>query len=596
MGHYITRWLGSGHTISRSVTLGFTALVAVFEIIAIPCIMTEQRFSVLLGIYCAIAGICLAVSIVHFIRSNGWKCYSFRLQIKKKSLLAILFVLIFMQMFLSSYLCHTDADDGYFVTISNIAVEKDQICLDGDIVYNGISVEKPSFRPEIAAWELFLAGLAKLFMIHPAVLAHTVMPFLLIALCYVAVYELMGRFIKDRDRLALFMIFYGLLNLFGGYSIYSSGSFLLLRIWQGKAMLVNYAFPVLLGSCVEIYRKEDTWRTWIWNVAVAVAGMAFTVVGLYLMPVYYIVVGIPYVVQKLFKRDWKRLGQVVGRAFLTMLPVIAFVLYIFVRFMTSEGGRSYSQAAVVEWQTVFEQTMGQGACFVLFLVALLYFYIKKPEKDMSFICCGMTVTLFATFLNPLFCSFVSSYVTGADVYWRLYWMLPIYYAISYVLTVFLDGIYGFRRYVSFLLVVMIVLQSGQYMYKDGLYFADHGNRYKIPDEVINVSGRLIEKGGSPVCLFSEDISYYVRQYTSEIAVVKARGMSTSEEQIKNTDKDLGWLYDQIYNQYNLGSEEVAELLDMLGVDYVYMRADLGAVEGREAVDGYGYLYPVASLK
>lgn len=597
IGHFITIWLRMEFTKCRSVTLGFTALVALFEVIAIPCIMTEQKFSVLIAIYGVIVVVGLLAAIVFFVKNTQWKKYPFAIKQLRKPAFWIVAVLIFGQMFLSSYLCHTDADDAYFVAISNMAVENNQICLDGDLAYNGMLIEEnPSFRPEVAAWELFVALIAGIFSIHPAILVHTVMPFVLIALCYMAVFELAGKFTKNKDKLMMFMVVYALFNLFGGYSIYSSGCFLLLRIWQGKAMLVNYAFPVFLSSCIEVYQKRDLWRNWIWNVIIVIAGMAFTVVGLYLMPIYYVVAGIPYIAKKAVKKDGKRCGQVCLRAFLTMLPVILFDVYVFVRVMTSKTGQSYSQTATVSWDSVFEMTMGQGCCFVLFLGALLYLFVQKSKSWITLVFCGMTVALFVTFLNPLLCGMVSGYVTGADVYWRLYWILPVYLTVSYVLADVIVRVNGLRRYVSLAMSVLIIALSGTYMYKEGLYFAGHGNRYKIPEEVIAVSQTLLEKEEQPVCLFPEDIAYYVRQYSSDIAVVKARGMSYSEETIKNTDKEMQWLYDRIYNQYNLGATEVIEILEMLEVDYVYMRVDFGAVAGKKPVENFGYLYHVSSMK
>ena len=40
--------------------------------------------------------------------------------------------------------------------------------------------------------------------------------------------------------------------------------------------------------------------------------------------------------------------------------------------------------------------------------------------------CLSPLVLFITFVNPLFAGFVSSYITTAEVYWRLFWLLPVY--------------------------------------------------------------------------------------------------------------------------------------------------------------------------
>ena len=589
LGHFLLTFFQISINAVRPIVTGFAGFFSIFEIFTLLSIFLKLRFSVLLSLFGITSIIIICICTFFFIFDKEKSIYIG--EVLKTSCKSLFFwaaiILIVIQMFLSSYLKHTDNDDGYFITISNIALEEDLICMDGDIVYNGIEGSgSNSFRPQSSSWELFIAFFAKLFKIHPAILAHTVMPVLLIGLCYMAVYDLGKRLIKKQNTLYLFLIVYAVLNLFGGYAVYSSACFLLLRIWQGKAMLVNFVFPMLMGYCIDIYKEKENTGTWVLNLILVIAGIGFTVVGIYLMPVFYLMIGIPYLIYCGILKQWKRCWKLVIRAFISMLPVILYILYTFYMVINSASGEEYMSAPAPVWENVFDMTMRQGAYFILFLLSMLYLFLKKGENLAELLFCGSTLCSFFIFLNPYLCTFVSQKITGVDVYWRLYWMLPIYFSIAYVSARLLEYQKNFKKIIGLILISIIINLSGLYMYKKDLYFDKYENIYKIPEESILVAQKLLKRESKTTCIFPEDISPNVRQYTAKIIVIESRGMSTSEQ--------YGWLYQKIYDEGDVNSKEVKEELKNLNVNYIYSR-DIIKAENIEIVDeieNYGYLYYV----
>ena len=589
LGHFLLTFFQISINAVRPIVTGFAGFFSIFEIFTLLSIFLKLRFSVLLSLFGITSIIIICICTFFFIFDKEKSIYIG--EVLKTSCKSLFFwaaiILIVIQMFLSSYLKHTDNDDGYFITISNIALEEDLICMDGDIVYNGIEGSgSNSFRPQSSSWELFIAFFAKLFKIHPAILAHTVMPVLLIGLCYMAVYDLGKRLIKKQNTLYLFLIVYAVLNLFGGYAVYSSACFLLLRIWQGKAMLVNFVFPMLMGYCIDIYKEKENTGTWVLNLILVIAGIGFTVVGIYLMPVFYLMIGIPYLIYCGILKQWKRCWKLVIRAFISMLPVILYILYTFYMVINSASGEEYMSAPAPVWENVFDMTMRQGAYFILFLLSMLYLFLKKGENLAELLFCGSTLCSFFIFLNPYLCTFVSQKITGVDVYWRLYWMLPIYFSIAYVSARLLEYQKNFKKIIGLILISIIINLSGLYMYKKDLYFDKYENIYKIPEESILVAQKLLKRESKTTCIFPEDISPKVRQYTAKIIVIESRGMSTSEQ--------YGWLYQKIYDEGDVNSKEVKEELKNLNVNYIYSR-DIIKAENIEIVDeieNYGYLYYV----
>lgn len=587
LGHFLLKFFQINTNIIRSIITGFTGIFSVFEILALFIISFRLHFSVLVSLFGILVIIIVYIATFFFIKNKEICTYN-RKAIKtifKSLFFWIAIMLIVIQMFFSSYLKHTDDDDGYFITISNIALEEDLICMDGNIVYNGISDSaNDSFRPQSSSWELFIAFFAKIFKIHPAVLAHTIMPVLLIALCYMAVYDFGKRLINNQNTLYLFLIVYAVLNLFGGYIVYSSACFLLLRIWQGKAMLVNFAFPMLMGYCIDIYKEKENTGTWILNLIIVITGIGFTVVGIYLMPIFYLMIGIPYLTRCGILKQWKRCWKLIIQAFVSMLPVILYILYTFYMVASSASGEEYMSASPPIWKNVFDMTMRQGAYFILFLLSMLWLFLKKRENIAKLLFCGSTLCVFLTFLNPYLCTFVSQKITGVDVYWRLYWMIPVYVSISYVFARLLENQSNLKKIAGLAIISVIINLSGVYMYKNNLYFDKYENAYKIPEEGILAAEELLKRENYTTCIFPEDISPKIRQYTAKITVIKSRGMSASEK--------YGWLYQKIYYEGDVGSKEVKKELEDLNIDYIYSRSMIEAdnIQMAAQIETYGYLY------
>jgi hypothetical protein len=116
----------------------------------------------------------------------------------------------------------------------------------------------------ISPWTMLEAYWSKLSGIAPAILCHKYLPLYLILLCY-AVYALIGMkvFNDDREKLSMFLIFVSALNIFGYYSTHSTQAVMLLRIWQGKALVGALMIPVmiyLMWSIMDGYREStDTY-------------------------------------------------------------------------------------------------------------------------------------------------------------------------------------------------------------------------------------------------------------------------------------------------------------------------------------------------
>jgi len=567
VGNVICSRIKGSMSICKSVIYGFTLLMTLFEILSIPAIVVKVKFSSLVNIYLFFAMIVLVYAVYVFVKENDYKKYIIKnVKFNVITFIGVIGAIIFIviQVWASIYLQHSDADDGYYVTVSNIALEQDEICLEGNKVYHGMVSEEEAFRPEIAAWELFVAFLCKVVNVHPAIMCHTMLPAMLIILCYMVVYELAKKLFGDKNSIIMFIMFFAVLNIFSGYSIYSSGCFLLFRLWQGKAMLVNFAFPLLILNCIDIYREKDNNYTWAMNFAIICLGTMFTVVGIYLMPVFYFVVGAPFIFKNIWTKQMKKVIQLIVKAIISILPIIVLLLFMFYRVVSAESGKAYLDKQAPKWISVFNMIFSNKLILILFIIALIIIAIKGAEDD-KYIFIGTPIVLMLTFLNPFLCEKVAKYITGVDVYWRLYWMLPLYITICYGFVLLCNEASAKGKLLVFVTLIVVLGYSGELIYTDK-YFGKMTNEYKLPNQIICIADNLPSNSN---CLLPENLSFYLRQYTSDIKVPKARNMMSTLDCIGDTHYTYSWLYHQIYTFGYVNEPSIVSLLNILEVDYIY---------------------------
>ena len=102
---------------------------------------------------------------------------------------------------------------------------------------------------------VYYAAVSRMFHIQTAALAHTYLPPVFTCLFYGIFYTLGKRlFPKNRSYRGIFLILVFLIHMSSWYSIYTAGTFLMIRSWQGKAQIVGAVLPMLLV----IFLDQDT--------------------------------------------------------------------------------------------------------------------------------------------------------------------------------------------------------------------------------------------------------------------------------------------------------------------------------------------------
>lgn len=251
------------NSILLNIAAGYVTAFGLFELAAQPLIWMRQSLSALVGVY---GGIMLALSVLSLFlnrkrlfelaREAVGAVRRFTLCVWAELLLIAGQVLIYIRYE------YSNADDAFFVAAAETAVETNTILSYNP--YTGSLYEKLPSRYVLSPFYAFTATVSRLTDTHPAILAHSVFMILLLLLAY-AVYALLGKvlFSNQTEKVGYFLIVLTALNIFSAYSERTSGLFLLIRLWQGKAVLAGILLPMVLYLAIRIFLQEGKRADWV---------------------------------------------------------------------------------------------------------------------------------------------------------------------------------------------------------------------------------------------------------------------------------------------------------------------------------------------
>ena len=104
-------------------------------------------------------------------------------------------------------------------------------------------------------------------------------------------------------------------------------------------------------------------------------------------------------------------------------------IWNFLKSSFSEGTLNYIEEA-------YTRALGTGLYLGMFILAIIFIVLelKKEEKSRIKIVFGIySIIILLLNFNPLFAN-ISIRVIGGEVYWRVYWLLPIGFVLAYVFT------------------------------------------------------------------------------------------------------------------------------------------------------------------
>lgn len=256
-----------------AVVCGYIVLWAAFQLVAVPFILTTDRFD---SVYKVFSILIFAVVLSVIV----WKIVTFRKKAKESSqgkkdpvwnlspgkkenlpekrlstaVWIIFSLLVVFQVVMSTVMAFADGDDAFYIPISQNAVTSGRMY--HTIPYTG-EITSLDLRHGLAPFPIWIAFLGKASGIPATVLAQSVLGGVLLLLCYAVYGMIAGELFRNKkEGIPYFMCFTAILFTFGNYSLYSAETFLMTRTSQGKAVLANILIPFFIWCLLRLAGDE----------------------------------------------------------------------------------------------------------------------------------------------------------------------------------------------------------------------------------------------------------------------------------------------------------------------------------------------------
>lgn len=174
------------------------------------------------------------------------------------------------------------------------------------------------------------------------------------------------------------------------------------------------------------------------------------------------------------------------------------------------------------------QYVGTGMYMALFLIAIVYIFFKEEDKKIKTFIVAYTGLMFIIILNPLFYKIVSKVIT-IDIYWRMFWMLPMGLTIAYSVVKLINNANNKKeKYILLIASIGIIMISGKFIYT-GEHYSATDNWYKVPTEAYQVTKIISEDDeDNKKAMVPESLVAYVRQIDANIVLEYGRNAHSYE--------------------------------------------------------------------
>lgn len=340
LGFLITRFLKEYESnVFLAIVLGYLSEFAICQILAIPMIYAKATLTTMLIVYLIITSFLSLVSIILNIKNVKEIIDENIKNIKKFPIGLAIITIVFIGIQIYGFIgyAHIDDDDAFYVGTATVAVQTDTLYRYSATTGEEQSGDHLSSRYRLAPFPVFTALVSKILEIHPAIIAHTVLPVIFIPIVYI-IYGLIANelFKSDKKNVFLFLIIMSILHIWGNYSIRTNFTFLLFRIWQGKSVLANMIIPAIILFFIMAEKYEFKFVNCLILLITILAGNFTTTMGIGLTPIVLMLLSVTYEIFKINYKDIKNNNyklhfKNVCKCFICCIPSIIYGIAYFVK-------------------------------------------------------------------------------------------------------------------------------------------------------------------------------------------------------------------------------------------------------------------------
>lgn len=453
---------------TNAIMVGFLTLLAVFQVVAYPMMRLNTSFTLLFWTYSLILLLLAAAGAAVLLRPDGRSALSDHTKSVLHSLRsdypALILAVLVMAAALIVYWVYSfyDSDDSYYLPRAMEVLSENRLNLPQGFIWSGIPNTSMPENVDASTLELWKAYWSYLFGMHPTIFCKISLSLVIYVVSWCSAYQAyrsLSRHTGSPGAGCIFLAVYLVLLLMDGW-LHDAFPFWIMRHpSHGKSLILSVIYPAIFYSCakvVELKQEPIPWNRWCMMSLVLTAGVSVSIIGVFWPFLCCFSFGLPYLLVDRRKDLHKLLGPLV----LTCLPVVIYAGLSYFTIATQQT--RYFDFPCPNWLETLRYVLSENLLDV-FLFGLVFICLcgSRPGK---LILVGGTVALFAGILNPVLTPLVSKYLSTGNVYFRLFWMIPIHFVVAFtVAEVFGARSVRCRQLLAGAAAAAVILGSGALM-------------------------------------------------------------------------------------------------------------------------------------
>ncbi len=436
MGVAVNKILKQRSTPTWALVTGFMALNATFFLFAYIFRAIGLSFSLLCRVYSVFAVLFLAVGLFLFFYRRNYKAYfaSVTEFFSEKPIIKLVILAMIAGLFCISFCIslqeYPDTDDSFHFAKAMEFIKTDTLNFREFQAWLGWDDPVMHSSTDASTLNILYAYISVITGMHVAALCRKAIIISFSIIVYCVIFNLgisIFRDFKSKTRALTMLMLYMLLCALYNAVDYSVPYMQIYDMWHGNTMVCSIIFPCIMTVCMEIYCRGDSvkFSDWLLLALIIMASISVSIMGVNFTVIYCVVMAAPFLLYRLIKR--KKIRQFILPMFIAMLPAIIFSGISLLTVVTSNQ-MYFNNFTPPDISIAFNQQFinnSHGAVLLLFIGGIIYFLLRGTLCQ-RLLLVGVSAFLALTFLNPLLCNIVAKYLTTSSIYWRLYWIFPIW--------------------------------------------------------------------------------------------------------------------------------------------------------------------------
>lgn len=538
-----------------SLVLGFLLNCSIFQLTHLPAMLQQFSWDAMLVWNTSIFLISIFILNIYGLKAvfKDFKKGIFTFSVSNVVILYFAISLIFIVFNLQFGFTNDDNN----VYVSRILANINATQLDATFPGNGLPGTELQFLYRINGYELFLSFLSWLTQTKPSVMFSFIMPMMIIPINFAVVLYVSRLILNNKNQSILLALGFWVVS-FLGFAHPLIGWHQFGIPFVGKSMYHNSLSLLLITLLARLITKERvTVHDWLIFTALHLTGIFFTPTSLSFSVVIYAI----FVLIATIKYNFN-IKKVFWFGF---TGATLIVLALSSAILRSSDGSIQISSVYSSGFSFFDYFVNTEFFFNIFTIVsliLAVIYFKKYKlKDMRGLIFGaFPVLLFLIIINPVSANLYAYHIAYEDIFWRLYWLMPINLGIAYgFVHLFELAVETFENEKKIPLIVKMFVFAGIVVVGLNLFNVQNAQSYA---QTQNYANNPIENPYKiPI-----NIVAFAEFYTS----LPLETSKDNEETIF-TDKEFGDFLPNLVSTLDiLTGRETGEYKKVVGEDYPYL--------------------------